>query len=96
LLSLWRFWKVAQRGAIKDQLPGSNKSDDEHSTLWSQQQALELWKYNNGLGATDKNTMVTVEAFATSLARVLSSNYLARGHQPTSLSFPRRSVDGRQ
>jgi hypothetical protein len=48
-----------------DQSAGSNKLDDDNPTnptLWSQQQALELWKYFDGMGATDKNTMVTVES----------------------------------
>jgi hypothetical protein len=45
-----------------DQPESSNKSADDHPTIWSQQQALELWKYFDGMGATDKNTMVTVES----------------------------------
>ena len=31
-------------------------------TLWEEGQALELWKYFGGVGAADKNTMVTVES----------------------------------
>lgn len=31
-------------------------------TQWSEDQAIELWKYFGGVGAQDKNTMVTVES----------------------------------
>lgn len=45
-----------------DQSAGSNQSGDDDPTLWSQQQALVLWKYFDGMGAADKNTMVTGES----------------------------------
>jgi hypothetical protein len=54
-----------------DQSAGSNQSGDDNPTLWSQQQALQLWKYFDGVGAADKNTMVTVESL---LLGVLCSN----------------------
>ena len=36
--------------------------DADESAQWSEPQALDLWKYFGGVGASDKNTMVTVES----------------------------------
>jgi hypothetical protein len=55
-----------------DQSAGSNKSGDDNPTQWSQQHALELWKYFDGMGATDKNTMVTVEALLLGLSAAIT------------------------
>jgi hypothetical protein len=35
---------------------------------WTEEQALELWKYFGGVGAADKNTMVTVETLLLTLS----------------------------
>lgn len=44
----------------------SSQSDDP--ARWTEAQALELWKYFGGVGAADKNTMVTVETLLLTLS----------------------------
>ncbi len=38
---------------------------------WSEEYAMELWKYFGGVGAADKNTMVTVETLLLGLSTAL-------------------------
>ncbi len=45
-----------------DSSAASAGSGDNSPSRWSDDQAIELWKYFAGVGAQDKNTMVTVGA----------------------------------
>jgi hypothetical protein len=44
--------------------PGSG----DQANAWCENQALELWKYFGGVGAADKNTMITVESLLLTLS----------------------------
>ncbi|MFM0144933.1 hypothetical protein [Paraburkholderia sp. RL18-085-BIA-A] len=46
---------------MSESMNSAASGDDE--TPWEERQAMELWKYFGSVGAADKNTMVTVEAF---------------------------------
>lgn len=63
-----------------EQATRSTESDDE-GKVWSESQAMELWTYFGGVGATDKNTMVTVGSwllgFSASIAGYLVVNVIS-------------------
>lgn len=42
--------------------PGNSNSAGDDGSSWTEPQAMELWKFFGGVGAADKNTMVTVES----------------------------------
>src|SRR5262245_26567816 len=44
---------------------------EDHGNDWSPSEALELWKYFAGVGAADKNTMVTVESLLLGISMAL-------------------------
>ena len=54
----------------------SSQSDDP--ARWSEADALELWKFFGGVGAADKNTMVTVETLLLTLSST-ALGYLVTG-----------------
>jgi hypothetical protein len=51
--------------------PTSSPGSGDQANAWSEDQALELWKYFGGVGAADKNTMITVESLLLTLSTAL-------------------------
>jgi hypothetical protein len=74
------------------QPPPPPEADDP--TQWSEGQALELWKYFGGVGAADKNTMVTVESlllgFSATVMGYLVTQVLCFG--PFSVTKPYQGI----
>lgn len=58
------------------QQPQNPNTDD--GPYWSEPQAMELWKYFGGVGAADKNTMVTVESLLLGFSAALIGYVVAK------------------
>jgi hypothetical protein len=60
--------------------PTSDGGSEQGGMHWSEGQAIELWKYFGGVGAADKNTMVTVESlllgFSAAIVGYVGTNLL--------------------
>jgi hypothetical protein len=72
-----------------------NESNNSDPSQWTEQQAIDLWKYFGTVGAADKNTMVAVAGFLLSLSvglvgYVVASS-LVRFHPPY-VSDPQKAI----
>lgn len=62
-----------------DSSAASAGSGDNSPSRWSDDQAIELWKYFGGVGAQDKNTMVTVGSFLLGFSAALMGIIVDKG-----------------
>jgi hypothetical protein len=51
--------------------PSNPTSPPSRGPSWTENEALDLWKYFGGVGAADKNTMVTVETLLLGISTAL-------------------------